>query len=62
MELNVESSSVSSSTKTQIDLIQLIKSDPELLEFFRFVHQYDLWEKAAEALSNKMKQPKMRIV
>ena len=42
------------SQKEKINLIALVKSDPELKEFIRLIHEYDLREKAVEALSRRL--------
>lgn len=35
-------------------LVEMARKDPELLEFFKLIHEQDLREKAVELLSKRM--------
>ncbi len=52
---NVPSKKIKSPT---ISLVEMIKQDPELRDFFLLVHKEDLREKAVSAVSSKIEKMK----
>ena len=62
MELKVDGESLSKTKNEKIDLVQLIKSDPELRDFFRMVYENDLREKAVEALRRQINRAHLKVI